>query len=399
MKDVFLTIVSVFVLTGAAWADSVNTLDARTTTGQITEITPASVVVQADKNTQTLARTDVADVVMGEGQDVMTHTSSPVVVTAGGAKLAVANIEVASGQAKIGFTNSLTGEKSLDLSAVSRVYFPSANRNLNDIDKICSGVKIPDRAMDFLILQRKAGDFMVLDGVLKEINKENIIFTWKNENRRIARATVVQLRFGGTKPPAAKAMGVVRGVQEGSRIPFTTLSFKDGQFKISTPDLGELEVRRGDVAAAEFFSDRVVDLSTLKPVEVKEHGFFNKSFPYQVNRSAGGGSLKLGGETHLSGLGLHSYCQLTYQLDGAYSMFVALAGIDDSVRPAGNARLTILGDGKELDKPVDLTGKTPPVGLRVKVAGVKQLIVRVDFGADKLDVGDQVDLAGARLIK
>jgi hypothetical protein len=33
------------------------------------------------------------------------------------------------------------------------------------------------------------------------------------------------------------------------------------------------------------------------------------------------------------------------------------------------------------------------------VAGVKELMIRVDFGADKLDVGDQVDLVRARLIK
>ncbi len=142
-----------------------------------------------------------------------------------------------------------------------------------------------------------------------------------------------------------------------------------------------------------------MNLWTLKPVAVEEHGLFDKTFPYQVNRSSGGGPLKLGGETHLTGLGMHSYCQLTYKLDGAYNVLVALAGIDNSVRPCGNARLTILGDGKELDKPQDLLGKDAPVQIRLKVTGVKELIIRADFGTNKLDVGNQVDLAGIRLIK
>jgi hypothetical protein len=400
MKTTFLTIGAIILVASAAWADSTNTLDARSTPGQVVEITPQSVVVQDGKNTQTVPRGDVADIVMGEGQDVMTHTSSPVVVTSAGAKLTVADVEVESGGAKMSFVSSLAGGKTLDLAAVSRVYFPSANRNLNDIDKICSGLKIPDRAMDFLIMQRKAGDFMVLDGVLKEINKENVIFSWKSENRKLARSSVVQLRLGGAKASSTgNVIGVMRGVQEGSRVPFTALTFKDGEFKVAAPDLGDLAVRRSEVAAVEFNSDRVVNLSALKPADVKEHAFFDKPFPMQINRSAGGGLLKLGGETHLSGLGLHSYCQVTYQLGGAYNMLVAMAGIDDSVRPAGNARLTILGDGKELDKAIDVTGRTPPVQLRIKVAGVKELVIRVDFGADKLDVGDQVDLAEARLIK
>ena len=400
MKTNFLTLGVMALLAGAAWADSTDTLDARATSGQVVEITPQSVVVQDGKNTQTIPRADVADIVMGQGQDVMTHTSSPVVVTAAGAKLTVADVDVPGGSAKISFVSSLAGGKTLDLSAISRVYFPSANRNLNDIDKICSGLKIPDRAGDFLILQRKAGDFWVLDGVMKEINKESIIFTWEKQDRRIARSSVVQLRLGGAKAaPAGNTVGVMRGVQEGSMIPFTSVSFKDGEFKVGTPDLGELAVRRSEVAAIEFISDRVVNLSTLKPSDVKEHGVFDKTFPMQMNRSSGGGPLKLGGETHLTGLGLHSYCQVTYDLGGAYNLMVALAGIDDSVRPAGNAKLTILGDGKELDKPIDVSGKTAPVQLRVKVAGVKQLVIRVDFGTDKLGVGGQVDLAGARLIK
>ena len=49
--------------------------------------------------------------------------------------------------------------------------------------------------------------------------------------------------------------------------------------------------------------------------------------------------------------------------------------------------------------PLRLTGKDDPQLVRAKVAGVKKLTIRVDFGQDNLDVSDHVDLAAARLIK
>ncbi len=233
MNKFILALAVTAMLAAAAPAESVNTLDAKSVIGQVTEISPQSVLVQEGKNTQTIPRSEVADIALGEGQDVMTHTSSPVVVTASGAKLAVADVEVSS--AKLTFSNVLVGGKTLDLSAVSQLYFPSANRNLNDIDKIAAGLKIPEKAADFLILQRKAGDFMVLDGVLKEINKDNIIFTWKGDDRRIARTSVAELRLGGTKAVVGGVTGVLRGVGEGSRVPFTSLALKGGEFKVSAP--------------------------------------------------------------------------------------------------------------------------------------------------------------------
>ena len=39
------------------------------------------------------------------------------------------------------------------------------------------------------------------------------------------------------------------------------------------------------------------------------------------------------------------------------------------------------------------------MAIRVALGGVKTLVIRVGFGKDLLDVGDHVDLAGARLIK
>ncbi len=69
------------------------------------------------------------------------------------------------------------------------------------------------------------------------------------------------------------------------------------------------------------------------------------------------------------------------------------------MRPAGSAEVTFLGDGKPLGKPITVTGKDAPKPVRLSLAGVKKLTVRVNFGPDKLDVADHLNLAAPRLIK
>ncbi|MCK4276659.1 MAG: NPCBM/NEW2 domain-containing protein, partial [Phycisphaerae bacterium] len=132
---------------------------------------------------------------------------------------------------------------------------------------------------------------------------------------------------------------------------------------------------------------------------VKQYGFFDEGFPYRVNRSVGGGPLRLGGRVYQTGLGLHSYAKLTYKLNGAYMAFVAVVGIDESVHPNGDARLIFLGDGKELIPKLRLTGKDKPQAVRMKLKGVRNFTIQVGFGADELDVSDHVNVAAARLIK
>jgi hypothetical protein len=96
---------------------------------------------------------------------------------------------------------------------------------------------------------------------------------------------------------------------------------------------------------------------------------------------------------------MHSFCELLIPLGEKFSLLVATAGIDDAVRPYGDATITFLGDGRPLGKPIRLTGKTAPQPIRLKLEGVESLLIRVDFGEDNLGFADHVDLVAARLIK
>ncbi len=74
-----------------------------------------------------------------------------------------------------------------------------------------------------------------------------------------------------------------------------------------------------------------------------------------------------------------------------------MAGIDDRVRPAGNVRLVISGDDRELFAQT-VTGSDEPLALNVDITGVKRLKILVDFG-EQLDLADCLDLCDARITK
>ncbi len=76
---------------------------------------------------------------------------------------------------------------------------------------------------------------------------------------------------------------------------------------------------------------------------------------------------------------------------------LATVGIDDRVRPRGNVRLEIEGDGRPLlDAPV--TGADPPRPVDLDLTGVGRLTILVDYGED-MDVADHLDLCDARIVK
>jgi hypothetical protein len=187
---------------------------------------------------------------------------------------------------------------------------------------------------------------------------------------------------------------------DGSRVAFTSLTLdEEGMAALQSPILGELELKQTQVVAVEWFSERLVYLGELAPSEVTEYGQLLDTQSYRVDRSVSGKALTLDGVAYDVGLGVHSYSELSWQLDGQYVTFAALVGIDDSVRPRGNVTLTLLGDGAELDEPITVTGEGEAQIVRVDLTGVDVLTIRVDFGTDELEVSDHVNLVGARLIR
>jgi hypothetical protein len=143
---------------------------------------------------------------------------------------------------------------------------------------------------------------------------------------------------------------------------------------------------------------RRVWLSALKPAQVQEEGSFGVVWPWKADSDLDGGPLLLGGRRWDRGLSVHARARLAWTLDGAYVRLRALAGIADLIGAEGDCAASVLGDGKELWKRASIKGGDAPLALDLDLAGVRELVLQVDFGA-RYDIGDHFTLAEACLVR
>jgi hypothetical protein len=151
---------------------------------------------------------------------------------------------------------------------------------------------------------------------------------------------------------------------------------------------------------------KLVYLSDLKPESFEWVPYFgmgrempsrSEFYAPRGDRSLLSGPLQVDGIRYAKGLALHSRTTLVYRLPGRFRRLVAVAGIDDRVRPRGNVRLVIRGDDRVL-LDTAVAGTDPARPLDLDVADVRRLTILVDFGED-LDVADHLDLCEARLLQ
>ena len=374
----------------------IETADARTLSGELLAIAGGQVVIQGEKAKQTLDLKNVVEISLALPPDAMATSGQRMLVTVAGDRVAVT--DVAFDGAALRASSSLLGDVSLKLEAARGVYLPDVNRSPRDVEDLVAKMKLPDATADRLIVARKAKQPLAVDGVLEAIGPERVTFRWKDRSRKLPRSTVLLVRLAAVRAAGTPRKGLLLG-RDGSTLGFTDLTLEKGSVQLVSPAFGRQAVPIDRVAAIRYAWDNVVSLADLKPDAVKEHGFFETTFRHRANRSVAGKPLRLGGRTYRAGLGLHSYCELLYQLDGKYSAFVATVGIDDAVRPNGDATVHFVADGRPLTRPIRVTGKTPPQPVRLTLDGVAALLIRVDFGGDGLGLADHVDLAGARLIR
>jgi len=308
--------------------------------------------------------------------------------------LAADNLSVDEGY--VSFVNPVFGQVRLPIAAAGIFYKAPGETSPRELRRKCDEMKLTATTDDVLVVV-KDRNFLTVTGLLKAVNEKTITFRWKDEDRKIDRDMLRVILFGTAQLERPRRAGTIICC-DGSTVGFESVKLEGDLAVIRAVGIGERKIPRDKLAAIRFESDRVVRLSALKPAKVTEYGVF-KTFPHRVDSSVGGGPISLGGRTYDSGLGLHSFCELTYELGGKFGTFVAVVGIDDSVRPGGDAVLTFLGDGKELAAPIRLTGRDEPKTVRLSVSQVRVMTVRVDFGQHGLDSQDHVDLAAARLIK
>ena len=373
----------------------ITTIEGEGFQGRLVAVAKGNASFQVAAQRRSVPLRDLFLIRLGPHKDLMAQPGRKVVVLAGGGMLAGENFSAAEG--KILLAGGMARAK-IEMSSVSLVYLPGPKDHPDSLAKKYKEIRPGRAAADYLIALDEKGRWVRVSGALKSADAEKIVFQYKKADRtiRTSAVRVIQLaRVPGKRP---RPIGSLVG-RDGSILPFSAIEYDGSKLSVTAEGIADLAVKLSDVAEIRLHSDRGVYLSELEPAKVFQAGMFDVVFPFRKDASTAGGPIRLGGRTYARGLGLHSRCDLTYKLDGKFVAFAALAGIDEAAAAHGSAILKLLGDGKELIKPLKLTGGAKPAPVRCSLAGVKMLKIVVDYGDDGTDVGDHVDLAIARLIK
>ncbi len=395
----FAALLTGLCLIAAAGAETrVELVDLRVKTAPVAAIEDGQVLLGPKNKSEKVPLADVSRIRLKDVKEPSGDRSAPYVVTTrDGSMLLASSASIAEDKLHLG--TSLLGKLELPLSAASGVLFTGGKQTGQSMLDRLAELKLQPTTRDMLVfLSKNSSEWVGVECIVKGLSSKDVVFNYRDKDRTLERDRLVAILFAKLGADQGPPKGMLFG-DEGGRIGLSEITMDAKSAHVVSPSLGKLEIARDRVGRIDIRSDRVASLTELKPVAVKQYGLFDTTFGWRSGKTAAGTALRLGGETYEDGLGLHSFCELTYELDGKYKILATTAGIDDSVRPAGRASLALLGDGKPLDEPFVLTGKDEPVGIRVPVKGVKKLTIRVEFGPDKLDVGDLVDLVEPRLIK
>jgi hypothetical protein len=159
---------------------------------------------------------------------------------------------------------------------------------------------------------------------------------------------------------------------------------------------GGAQIRRDRVRLIEFMGDHIAHVGDFDPIDVEETGLFGKAWPWRRDAMVLGGALKLDGDVHERGIGVHAHSRLEFVLGKRWRSFYVRCGIDDAAGHEGEAIFRILGDGKVLKEVrCSRRGKARARTVLLDVSDVDRLVLEAVPGESY--TSDLCDWAEARV--
>ena len=118
----------------------------------------------------------------------------------------------------------------------------------------------------------------------------------------------------------------------------------------------------------------------------------------QKDRSIDGNTLKLNDKTYTKGLGTHANSEIVYKLDGQYTSFAALVGVDSEVGSVGTVEFQVVVDNQVVFSSGVMNKNIEAKEVNVDLSGKNELKLIVTDGGDGIN-SDHADWVNARLIK
>lgn len=242
-----------------------------------------------------------------------------------------------------------------------------------------------------------------IDGELDSISEEEVVLATSLGRVATPRDAVSAISLNAdlaskAEPPLDYA--IVLGV-EGSRITLTDSVIGTDAELTGTTLFGEqitLPIER--VAGIQLFSDRVRSLAEYDPGSFEFTPYLTEEHSWERNRNVHGGPLRMRGIPYATGIGVHSKCQLRFDLEaGQYRSFMTTVGIDDMASGQGHVTCSVAVDGQIVFESGGLSGRDQPVQVGpINISQASQLTLSVDFGRTG-NIRDIVNWCNPLLIK
>lgn len=302
-------------------------------------------------------------------------------------------------------------EESLTLSPVwtdhEAILIPFARLRgvrVETFDRIEAADEFSDRlgtrgAEDVLLARTRAGELVPVAGILEGMEGDRLRMLYREQRRTVPLRLVEGIVFAeGPSPSEPEYNEPIASVSltDDQTISGFCRAISETTWTLETAWGATLKVPTSDVRSVRFRGTRMTYLSDLEPSQVEQVPYFGRLVPWRRDTSLSGGPLRIDGQTFERGIAVHSYCELTYDLNGRFETFEALVGFDDEASDLGRVDCRVFADEEEIFAATDLRADAPATPLRLSVAGAQTLRLVVDYGPGQ-NTGDRLIWANARL--
>jgi hypothetical protein len=265
------------------------------------------------------------------------------------------------------------------------------------------------RPYDVLVVKKPAGTLGSLDGTFYDATEDGKTIQFKRQNEETKEEISVEkihgIVFSRQPDPNMPARLCEVLDNQGAKLFAKSVVLKEDKFVVEVQCGARIEYPADALARLDYSKGKLTFLSDIEVSRVKlvfERYLFSPEQDFHRDRSPEGGSnlIRVDGKRYEKGLAMHAKTDITFDLDGEYREFKAVAGIDDNVDQGSldPVVLKILGDGKEL-LALEITRKDHAKAINLNIKDVQKLRIIVDKSPDSLGLGSHLDLADAKVSK
>ena len=384
-------------------AVEVQTLSERQLQGTLELLTANSVTVKTATGPETVPTTDILQIRLAS--PATAPAIEPIAVRLVDDSQLKVRTFLSSGT-QITVTHPQLGELQIPATSVSNVRFAAVDSKVET-----EWNQLIERAPKKDMIAVRKGDVLDhLDGVVGSMNEATLRFQLDGDDLTVKREKVFGLIYSKRESSARKTFAQLE-LTSGDRLSARQIEWNGSKWQVRLVTGLELQVNPETLKVIDYSISKFTDLSDLEPRGMKHTPFFGEFsdfhvFAYRRDKDFEGNRISLGHKTYAKGLAIHSKTVLKYRLGGDYRRFQAVMGIGDEIN-RGNVDVTLRADEKVIFNGSVKVGENGAQGARrplpqvldIDVTGVVELEIVVDYGSDKIDIGDRLYLANARLVR